>query len=326
MTTISSNINAGADLDSTNLRPEGQDVGDDGVYGTDAVDRTSGTKASMQTNATQNVNASINVASEEARNRCGGSAAATSRNGRQDSQDDILHIPSDDGIARRPTETSAWDWDTPLESIGESSSYYYEPQGELLHEAREQHSFSKEFSIPQAVASPHVHWSQSTSSSGPKGQFVTPVSTLGRQSSIAGNKRKSTSDREDTSKQPDSKRASRLMSESGEDLMSPEEDRPPVHATRSQSGASTRPRTATQSSENRSRPALTNVEAVSLQGATSGPRRTLEDPSIPMVLPARKVFPIQIGDKLFRLSGASISSDGEFIDDISPIPMVLTDS
>ena len=28
-----------------------------------------------------------------------------------------------------------------------------------------------------------------------------------------------------------------------------------------------------------------------------------------MVLPPRKVFPIQIGDKLFRLSGASISSD-----------------
>ncbi|EMC92064.1 hypothetical protein BAUCODRAFT_78345 [Baudoinia panamericana UAMH 10762] len=28
-----------------------------------------------------------------------------------------------------------------------------------------------------------------------------------------------------------------------------------------------------------------------------------------MILPARKVFPIQIGDKLFRLSGASISSD-----------------
>lgn len=30
-----------------------------------------------------------------------------------------------------------------------------------------------------------------------------------------------------------------------------------------------------------------------------------------LALPARKVFPIQIGDKLFRLSGASISSDGE---------------
>jgi len=34
-------------------------------------------------------------------------------------------------------------------------------------------------------------------------------------------------------------------------------------------------------------------------------------PPILMALPARKVFPIQIGDKLFRLSGASISSDGK---------------
>ena len=34
-------------------------------------------------------------------------------------------------------------------------------------------------------------------------------------------------------------------------------------------------------------------------------------PPIQMALPCRKVFPIQIGDKLFRLSGASISSDGK---------------
>jgi hypothetical protein len=34
-------------------------------------------------------------------------------------------------------------------------------------------------------------------------------------------------------------------------------------------------------------------------------------PPTHMALPARKVFPIQIGDKLFRLSGASISSDGK---------------
>lgn len=37
-----------------------------------------------------------------------------------------------------------------------------------------------------------------------------------------------------------------------------------------------------------------------------------------LALPARKVFPIQIGDKLFRLSGASISSDGEFLEGIFP--------
>lgn len=43
---------------------------------------------------------------------------------------------------------------------------------------------------------------------------------------------------------------------------------------------------------------------------SSGTQRSLPTPDIQMVLPARKVFPIQIGDKLFRLSGASISSDG----------------
>lgn len=37
---------------------------------------------------------------------------------------------------------------------------------------------------------------------------------------------------------------------------------------------------------------------------------TLRGPDIPHVLPHEKVFPIQIGSKLFRLSGASISSDG----------------
>lgn len=33
-------------------------------------------------------------------------------------------------------------------------------------------------------------------------------------------------------------------------------------------------------------------------------------PDIPRILPPEKVFPIQIGTELFRLSGASISSDG----------------
>jgi hypothetical protein len=35
-------------------------------------------------------------------------------------------------------------------------------------------------------------------------------------------------------------------------------------------------------------------------------------PSAPSILPPEKVFPIQIGSELFRLSGASISSDGLF--------------
>lgn len=34
---------------------------------------------------------------------------------------------------------------------------------------------------------------------------------------------------------------------------------------------------------------------------------------IPHILPHEKVFPIQIGSELFRLSGASISSDGMYL-------------
>lgn len=38
------------------------------------------------------------------------------------------------------------------------------------------------------------------------------------------------------------------------------------------------------------------------------PRRWNTD--IPLILPHERVFPIQIGSELYRLSGASISSDG----------------
>ena len=40
---------------------------------------------------------------------------------------------------------------------------------------------------------------------------------------------------------------------------------------------------------------------------------------IPKILPHERVFPIQIGSELFRLSGASISSDGMY----SHLPSVL---
>lgn len=40
-------------------------------------------------------------------------------------------------------------------------------------------------------------------------------------------------------------------------------------------------------------------------------RRVVESHGAAEMLPSGKVFPIQIGSELFRLSGASISSDGE---------------
>jgi hypothetical protein len=45
-------------------------------------------------------------------------------------------------------------------------------------------------------------------------------------------------------------------------------------------------------------------------------------PEIPHILPHEKVFPIQIGSELFRLSGASISSDGTHYPFLPPPPFL----
>jgi hypothetical protein len=43
-----------------------------------------------------------------------------------------------------------------------------------------------------------------------------------------------------------------------------------------------------------------------------------------MVLPHERVFPVQIGSQLFRLSGASISSDGKCLQDIFAMSPVFS--
>ena len=225
---------------------------------------------------------------------------SSSRNGSHSVQAGLLQIPSESGPSRQPLETAVWDWDAPLETVGEPSSYYYEPQGELLKEQRQPLPASKEFNIPQAVSASGLDWF--TGLVGNDG-FTIPGRPSGKPPSVAGSKRKSVADADSgsTGNQPEQKRFSRMMSDSDE-AMSPVEVRSGVHLARSQSGPAGRPRGATESTQERG--GLSTTE-------TEGPRRTFEDPSVPMVLPPRKVFPIQIGDKLFRLSGASISSDGE---------------
>ena len=310
-----------ADIDSTNpvQHHDLQHGYDGGVQDADP-DIMSSTKASSRMAADRTSSTLATKPSEESnRPRPVPQLSESSQNGRQSSKSNLLQIPTEgSGGARRPVETSIWDWDTPLESVGESSSYYYEPVGELLHEQRDKQPARSEFSIPHALQLSTSHWpfpSAAVGSSNNESGFAVPRRP-GVPPSVAGNKRKSLSDREGAgaSSQPDQKRASRIMSDSGEEVASPIDGRPPAQSTRSQSGPSfAHQRSDTEGSESRNRPAGTDADARSQSGTgTERQRRTLEDPSIAMVLPPRKVFPIQIGDKLFRLSGASISSDGMF--------------
>lgn len=147
-------------------------------------------------------------------------------------------------------EAAVWDWKRPstLSDPTESSTYFYEPQGELLKE-RTRRVPDGGFSIPEPV-----------------GSTADPLEAL----LSGGVKRKAALDPE-----------------------------------------------AAESLESRKRPAAGMGEDNGRQrGAGDG--RTLasttdssSSSTSHLPLPARKVFPIQIGDKLFRLSGASISSDGK---------------
>ncbi|KAK4504806.1 hypothetical protein PRZ48_002768 [Zasmidium cellare] len=232
------------------------------------------------------------------------------------SREDSLQVP-DSGNSnsnRRPIETSIWDWDTPLDSVGESTSYYYEPQGELLQEQREPRSARGEFNIPTVVPGSGLNWPFHGANGTIDSQdFAVPRRPTGNTpASLLGVKRKSTSEQSPKASSRADKRMSRTtMSDSGEDSSSPTDTQPPSHNTRSQSGPNTRGRGATEASESRRGQGI-DMESLRppFGGAIpgTGPRR-MTDPGVPMVLPARKVFPIQIGDKLFRLSGASISSD-----------------
>lgn len=194
-----------------------------------------------------------------------------------------------------PRASAIWDWEAP--NLEESdSSWYYEPQGELLTANRDRNGASKEFTIPETVPGSGVTWSpHNTLQALHTGN--TSQATLSSLAQASGQKRKAAF--ENALLGPDPKRPFKSMTEADGATESQQEDRQPTQGPHAQGG----PARARSAAEPVRRP----------MHRPSGPQRTLTDPSMPMILPARKVFPIQIGDKLFRLSGASISSDGKLL-------------
>ncbi|KAK3109597.1 hypothetical protein LTR53_016978 [Teratosphaeriaceae sp. CCFEE 6253] len=226
----------------------------------------------------------------------------------------VLHM-HESAASHGALESSTWDWDTPLDTIGESSSYYYEPQGELAQEPRPQHQTNSDFSIPHSVTTSGSGWKPANRADPLDTSTTSNASTRppGVPTPTAGVKRKSTSetDASGRNRPPEHKRPSRTMSEDGDDeTPSPMDQVPLAQFVRPQSTSSLRGRSATEVAGNRRPPSTADAEGLSTRpNIVAGSQRPANEPATSMVLPARKVFPIQIGDKLFRLSGASISSD-----------------
>ncbi|CAK1361945.1 hypotheticalsprotein [Cercospora beticola] len=163
----------------------------------------------------------------------------------------------------------------PLPSKNSSSLFYYEPQGELIQHAGRS-TDDPEISIPHPISSSRGHYTTHGQAAG-----ANPATALQGPTETALNTLPSERDHEEDLESAPPKRAHRDMSTSDQEFMY---SSAPFH-------------------QSQQHPTEGSTSSINHQ------QQTFIDPSITMVLPARKVFPIQIGDKLFRLSGASISSD-----------------
>jgi hypothetical protein len=220
----------------------------------------------------------------------------------------------------------------------------YEPTGELLNEQPE---LFQEFHIPQHVVgnkqvsqesslSPPenpptapllrkdstIQSTQSTSSSVPKSTNASGAASQPARSALkrkAESLEEPTSERLQKDEQPPLKtRSVSFERMSARGATSPDEaratsDKPSAYrsgaAVAGQQGR--RGRQSASTAATTPRPGLEPISTTA-SGEQRGSFRGTRHPSghPPSILPPEKVFPIQIGSELFRLSGASISSDG----------------
>lgn len=254
-------------------------------------------KATRRKSKYQVADTSSVAAADDIRNQPLNTSSRTSRNAVRGSRDDRPHISTRPSLVDTTRiETSIWDWDTQADTVG--SSGYYEPQGELLQERREQTLEAAEVTLPYPVSNqrPSLRSYSSQGSARP----VRPVA--------AGNKRRVSWETESPRRTIQLEQQLSLPELSAMDT---DETQPSLTNTPIQSGSDRRPRDDANLSSGQPNPLDFQEERAQPSGGVSI-SRTFADSSIAPTLPARKVFPIQIGDRLFRLSGASISSDGEY--------------
>ncbi|KAF2194494.1 hypothetical protein K469DRAFT_686519 [Zopfia rhizophila CBS 207.26] len=223
-----------------------------------------------------------------------------------------------------------WDWNDSIEFPGFTNQY--EPQGELVQELQNQSLPNSDFSIPLPVTNPdtiyqspqHIQSSHSTTAQ----SRLSPPKPPQRPAVQTGMKRKAESEPNSAVsqavsvstelQQPSAKRVNKSRSSSSASATSP------AVATASEARRASMTQTSsavavTEAAPQSNSNSNTEVQKRKEPGKGTGPqgrvidvskpRRVVESPGGADILPAGKVFPIQIGSELFRLSGASISSD-----------------
>ncbi|OAG01559.1 uncharacterized protein CC84DRAFT_1100728 [Paraphaeosphaeria sporulosa] len=231
-------------------------------------------------------------------------------------------IPLPRGYGFSPGGPLGWDWGNTIDFAGYTP--HYEPQGELVQELQTQQAPKDDFSIPLLVTTIDTARQSPPQPFSAQNPLPPPPRPTKRLSFQAGMKRKADSEpnsgiqatngpfEENPAKRQNKSRASSITSAAS-----------PVVATATAPG-SCGPASL---SASMTAPAILestaqlNNEAQSRKEPSKGtgpqgrvidvstPRRIAESRIAVDTLPSGKVFPIQIGSELFRLSGASISSD-----------------
>lgn len=197
------------------------------------------------------------------------------------------------------------------QSPEQSSKLEFEPQGELLHERQYQRPVEPEVTIPHSVSADSglnrmSHNLTNAHVTNPnidteRSPYIAPAT--------AGVKRKF--DFEQPGEHSRAKRPAMLSRSTGNII--PAERPQPYFDDHLEGNENSHNRNSADIPKHHTQPNSNSGAASRLDlNASDRPRNQMADGSARVALPSRKVFPIQIGDKLFRLSGASISSDGVY--------------
>ena len=205
-----------------------------------------------------------------------------------------------------PYEQAARDW-TQSVDLTTFLPAAYEPQGELIQELQDRKDPTNEFSIPGAV-----DWLAPLPRSLPQRPATSPK--MKRKSDAAvelqAMVQQSANEQQNPSNRPVVSLASSTASQSPAPTVLADAQPSPI-ANVAQIAASANHSSIQNNNEAQRRKNVT--KGTGPQGReidVSEPRRVVESSDNGDMLPAGKVFPIQIGSTLYRLSGASLCSDG----------------
>jgi hypothetical protein len=206
------------------------------------------------------------------------------------------------GFDSQEPAPTAWEW----AQVTDFSTFHYEPQGELAQEFQGQRDVPNDINVP-----PPVNPLSPPRRPRPQGPIVQTSMKRKAESEPDSAVSQTASEQQNPAKRPAVSRASSTASLASP-LVTEARSLPTAQTAAGQKIVESAPPAAPQGNDDaqRRRDASKGTGPEGRVIDVSKPRRVVGSPDGMDMLPAGKVFPIQIGSALFRLSGASLSSDG----------------